>query len=234
MSESRVAAAHRLLAQAVDALAAVAASGAGDELLSVLTVCEGTTRRLDRVVVDAVAGLERDGTLTERGYRSSVGALGDLLGWERFEARRRVVAAEQVTSQVSLDGTPLPPRLPATAAVFTAGQASLRHVEAVARVLATPAARRLDPDRWAAAEGQMAARTGEYTPLRAARLGHRAGRGARPGRRRTRRPPTRLGQRAPPEPDGLRWRQAQGPLRRRGDVRRRRHVPRRPRPPVDR
>ena len=42
--------------------------------------------------------------------------------------------------------------------------ASLRHVDAVARVLATPAAARLTPEQWAGAEEQIAAKTADYTP----------------------------------------------------------------------
>ena len=61
-------------------------------------------RRLDRATVDAVAALDRRGVFAERGYKSAVQALSDLLGWERFEARRRVVAAEQVTPRTGLDG----------------------------------------------------------------------------------------------------------------------------------
>ena len=156
--------AHRLLAQAVDELSAVAVSGADDELVSLLTVCEGAARRLDRVTVDAVAALERRGTFAERGYKSTAGALRDLLGWERFEARRRVSAAEQVTARVGLDGGALPARLPHTAAAFERGVASLRHVDVVARVLATSAAARLTPEQWAGAEEQIAAKTADYTP----------------------------------------------------------------------
>ena len=137
---------------------------ADDELLSVLTICEGATRRLDQVAVAAVATLERRGTFTERGYKSAAGALGDLLGWERFEARRRVVAAEHICPRTGLDGTTLPARLPATAAGFTAGQASLRHVEVIARVLASAPACRLAPEVWAGAEVQLAAKAAEYTP----------------------------------------------------------------------
>ncbi|WP_343984528.1 DUF222 domain-containing protein, partial [Pseudonocardia aurantiaca] len=119
MSTDRVAAAHRLLVEAVDALVAAAWPGAGDdELLSVLSLSEGVARRLDRVVVGAVADLERRGTFAERGYKSAAGALGDLLGWERFEARRRVVAADQVCARTGLDGAALPAPLPATAAEF--------------------------------------------------------------------------------------------------------------------
>jgi 5-methylcytosine-specific restriction protein A len=165
MTTGPVPAAHRLLTEAVHALAAAAGPGASDdELLAALTLCEGITRQLDQVVVAAVAALERRGTFAERGYKSPAGALGDLLGWERFEARRRVVAAEQVCPRTGLDGSVLPARLTATAEEFAAGRASLRHVEAIARALAAPSAERLTPDVWAGAELQLAAKTGEYSP----------------------------------------------------------------------
>lgn len=99
-------------------------------------LCEGATRQLDTLTVSTIATLQRRGTFTERGYTTTTGVLGDLLGWERFEARR-VVAAEQICPRIGLDGTTLPPRLPATAQVFAAGQAGLRHVEAVAKVGST-------------------------------------------------------------------------------------------------
>lgn len=97
---------HRHLGAALDQLSTVATGASPDELLSVLTMCEGAARRLDQIVVAALATLERSGTFTERGYPSTAGALSDLLGWERFDARRRVTAAEQVCPRVGLDGTP--------------------------------------------------------------------------------------------------------------------------------
>jgi Domain of unknown function (DUF222) len=119
-----LATARRLLGQALDAVRAAAGPAAtDDELMAVLGVCESVVRQLDRVTVDTVAGLERHGAFAERGYRSATGALADLLGWERFEARRRVVAAERVAARVGLDGAALPARLPATADVFAAGRA---------------------------------------------------------------------------------------------------------------
>ena len=165
MSTTPVATAHRLLVEAVDALSAAVDGGATDtEWLSVLTLNEGMVRRLDRITVAAVAALERQGGFAERGYASPAAALGDLLGWERFEARRRVTAAEQVHPRHTLDGAPLPARLPATAEVFAAGAASLRHVEVIAKVLATPAAGRLSPDVWGGAEAELAAKASQYTP----------------------------------------------------------------------
>jgi 5-methylcytosine-specific restriction protein A len=113
MTETPLVSAQRLLAEAVDALRTAAGNGAGDdELLSVLAVCEATGRRLDNVVVDTVAALQRRGTFAERGYTSTAGALADLLGWERCEARRRVIVAEQTSARVGVDGTRYPPGCP--------------------------------------------------------------------------------------------------------------------------
>ena len=104
------------------------------------------------------------GTFAERGYRNPVTGLCDLLGWDRTEARRHLVAADQAQPRVGLDGTPLPPRLPSTAEVFAAGGASLRHIDTIARLLATPTARRLAPAVWAGAEAELAAKTTDYSP----------------------------------------------------------------------
>ena len=121
VTESPSAAAQRLLVQAADALREAAGSSSDTELVALLTTCESVVRRLDRATVDAVAALDRRGVFAERGYKSAAAALSDLLGWERFEARRRVVAAEQVTLRAGLDGSVLPARLPATADGVRAG-----------------------------------------------------------------------------------------------------------------
>ncbi len=101
--------------------------------------------------MSTVSVLQRRGTFAERGYTSTAGALSDLLGWERFEARRRVHAADSVCPRIGLDGTELSPRLAVTAKVFAAGQARLRHVEVIAKLLDSPAAHRLSPQVWAGA-----------------------------------------------------------------------------------
>ncbi|HJT90697.1 MAG TPA: DUF222 domain-containing protein, partial [Mycobacterium sp.] len=139
MLRSSVVAAHQRLTDAVDELSATCIPAASsDDLLSALTIAEGAARRLDQVVVTVVADLLRRGTFAERGYRNAVTAVADLLGWDRAEARRRVSAAEQVCPRTGLDGAVLPARLPATAERFAAGAASLRHVDAITRVLAAP------------------------------------------------------------------------------------------------
>ena len=154
----------RLVEQAFAVLDAVVESGSDAELVAVLGRCEVTARRSDRLSVRATAALERRGVFAERGYQSAAAALSDLLGWERPEARRRVVAAEQVVERTGLGGAVLPARLPATAEVFAAGQASLRHVEVIARVLGSACAERLTPEQWAGVEEQLAAKADTYTP----------------------------------------------------------------------
>jgi 5-methylcytosine-specific restriction protein A len=165
VSTGSVAEVNRLLDEAADALDAAAGPGAGaDALIAALAASERMARRMDRAAVGLVAALDRRGVFAERGYKSVAGALADLLGWERFEARRRVTAAERVCPRTGLDGSVLQARLPATAAVFAAGGAGLRHVEVVARVLGSAAAERLAPEVWAGAEVQLAAKADVYTP----------------------------------------------------------------------
>ncbi|RZT85263.1 5-methylcytosine-specific restriction protein A [Pseudonocardia sediminis] len=164
MSTGRVAAAHDRLIEAVEELRAATLGASDTEQINVLIACEAARRRLDNLSVGVLAGAERRDVFTSRGYKNSASALSDLLGWERFEARRHVMAAENVVGRTALDGTVLPPRLPATAEVFDAGRTSLRHVEVVAKVLATRAAERLTPEVWSAAEAQIGAKSCEYTP----------------------------------------------------------------------
>ena len=151
--------------------AAESALATDDELLSVLTVAEGVTRQLEHLTVSTVAGLQRRGTFAACGYKKPAGALADLLGLERFEARRRVVAAEHTCPRIALDGTVLEARLPATAKAFAAGQARLRHVEVIAALMASAAAGRLTEEQQAGVEEQLAAKAGEYLPSQLRTLG---------------------------------------------------------------
>jgi Domain of unknown function (DUF222)/HNH endonuclease len=58
----------------------------------------------------------------------------------------------------------LPARLPATAEAFAAGQASVRHVEVIARLMGGAAATRLSPETRESVEQQLASQVGTYTP----------------------------------------------------------------------
>ncbi len=72
--------------------------------------------------------------------------------------------AEQVCQRVGLDGQVLEARLTDTATLYAGGEIGLRHVEVIADVLGSPAAGRLAPQVWAAAEQQLAARARECRP----------------------------------------------------------------------
>ncbi|MPZ66033.1 MAG: hypothetical protein GEU83_11130, partial [Pseudonocardiaceae bacterium] len=97
MTESPLREAHRLAEEAMAALSVAAAPVAADEeLLLTLSLCEMVTRQIDHLAVGAIAELSRRGAFAERGYKTPAATLSDLLGWERFEARRRVTAAEQL------------------------------------------------------------------------------------------------------------------------------------------
>lgn len=65
-------------------------------------------------------------------------------------------AAEHVHTRTGLDGTELPPKLPATAERFAVGSIGLEHVHVIAAVLNSGAARRVDPAKLSAAEGTIA------------------------------------------------------------------------------
>ena len=67
-------------------------------------MCEQLTRQLEQLSVELVAGLDRDGVFTDRGYSRTAQAVADLLGWDLGPASRRVRVAEQVCARVSLDG----------------------------------------------------------------------------------------------------------------------------------
>src|SRR3954454_1048560 len=134
-----------------------------DALIEVLRVGAAVERAAQRVGVRAVAALQRRGVFARLGQRP-VTALDDLLGVEHVEARRVVTAAEQVIPRADLQGQVLPARLPATAAAFAAGAASLRHVEVIARLMGGAAASRLSPDARQSLEQQLAAQVGSYTP----------------------------------------------------------------------
>ncbi|WP_344026933.1 HNH endonuclease signature motif containing protein [Pseudonocardia kongjuensis] len=165
MPTGRLGTVRRLLTEAVAALESAAdpAADAGD-LLSVLTLCEETTRRLDRAAVATIATLDRRGTFAERGYRSPEPALADLLNWDHAQARRRTVAAGHVHPRTAADGTVLPAALPATAERFADGRIGLGHVHVIATVLGSHAARRIDPERLAAAEARIAEHATVHNP----------------------------------------------------------------------
>jgi Domain of unknown function (DUF222)/HNH endonuclease len=137
----------------------------------VLTIVEGVSRQLDHLAVSTVATLQRRGTFAARGYKKPTGALSDLVGWDGYEAHRRVVAAEQACERIGLGGTVLAARLPVTGKAFAAGRAGLRHVEVIAALMGSAAAGRLSEGQRAGAEEQLAAKAEVFTPSQLRRWG---------------------------------------------------------------
>jgi hypothetical protein len=149
--------ATQTVTDALDALTATSSTAGDDDLLALLLVCEGLTRRVDALSTAAIGALDDRGAFLTRGYRSVARALSDLLGWDHLPARTRATIAADVHTRTTPAGQQLPARLPATAAAFTDGDIAVRHVEIIGRLLATDAARRLSPDTWSAAETRLAA-----------------------------------------------------------------------------
>ncbi|MFB9383889.1 DUF222 domain-containing protein, partial [Pseudonocardia petroleophila] len=148
--------AHQHLAAALDELAAATTHASENDLISLLTLCEGVTRRVEAISSAAVAVLDDRGTFLSRGYPNTAGALSDLLSWDHRQARSFTSAATDVHGRTTLSGEQLPARMPATAAAFGEGTIGWRHVEVIHRVLGTRAAERLTTSAWTGAEVQLA------------------------------------------------------------------------------
>ncbi|GAA3248194.1 HNH endonuclease signature motif containing protein [Pseudonocardia petroleophila] len=148
--------AHQHLAAALDDLAAATTHASENDLISLLTVCEGLTRRVEAISSAAVAVLDDRGTFLSRGYPSTAAALSDLLSWDQRQARSFTAAATDVHGRTTLSGEQLPARMPATAAALDEGLIGWRHVEVIHRVLGTRAAERLTTSAWTGAEAQLA------------------------------------------------------------------------------
>ena len=141
MTESPSAAAQRLLVQAADAVMTVARSGSDAELVAVLTTCEQWCGGWTGSRWMRWPGWSGAGCSPSAATRSPAAALAICWGGSGSRPAAGWSAAEQVTPRAGLDGAVLPARLPATAEVFAAGRAGLRHVEVIARVLGTAPAR---------------------------------------------------------------------------------------------
>ncbi|MCO1659322.1 HNH endonuclease signature motif containing protein [Pseudonocardia humida] len=163
------------LAATADRIRAVAAglreNGSDQHALDALAATRELTRAISQVQVEAVAVLQRSGAFAAAGHRRPDSAVASVLTVDRGRAREIVRAAEHVAARVDLQGQVLPPLLPAMAAAFTSGAASLQHVDLIARLLDSPAARRIPPYALAGIEEQIAAVADTCTPTELARFG---------------------------------------------------------------
>ena len=129
-------------------MAAVVARRATTSWSASLPAAEAVPRRLDRLARrdGGAAPARAASSPSGSGHRSMLGALVDLVGWDRFEAHRGVVATEQACPPVSLWTARCCRRgLPATAAVFADCLIGLRHVEVVTKILGSGGGRAACP-----------------------------------------------------------------------------------------
>jgi Domain of unknown function (DUF222) len=154
MSTSEVLAARDDVIAALSRLHAAEATADGQTMIDGLKFDQLVGRRLRYGTAGKVARLDRDGEFAARGVRPAP-AVADLLRVHPREARRLVATAAAVFP-TTLDGQPLEPKLPATAAALATGEIDTTHAEVIEHALTTDAARRIEPGRWAAAEAQLA------------------------------------------------------------------------------
>ncbi len=137
MTEDPLAQAVRLLEQAA------ALINSSPDPLAALLVAEGGSRLMDRTKIAQIASIDRDGSFAEKGYKTTIGGLKDLLGWDHDIARQHVRVAQHVGPRFALDGAPLEPVLPVTAAAFAAGATTMRHVGVIATLMNSRSASRI-------------------------------------------------------------------------------------------
>jgi Domain of unknown function (DUF222) len=147
-----------------DTLGSLVCGSDPESLFSRLRSTGQLLRAGERMLVETVAELLRQGAFAARGYRNPVSAICAMFGIEHAEASRIVTAAESVCPRSTLQGEVLLPELPALASVFAAGSVSVQHVAVVAAVLASRTAERLSPSDWAEAERLIAAAAPSCTP----------------------------------------------------------------------
>src|SRR3954449_6206236 len=163
MLPTNLGAARDLLQKAVDSVRGGGVAS-DSELRDALELTRELARLVSQVQVETVAALDRSGAFAAQGYRRPDSAVANMLTVERGRASEITRAAARVCPRIDLQGQVLPAALPATAAVFAAGAASLAHVEVIGRLLDGGAARRLSPTVWAGVEELLAAHADEYTP----------------------------------------------------------------------
>jgi hypothetical protein len=137
MTENPLAQAARLIEQAF------ALIDTSPDPLAALLTAEGVSRRADHAKITQIATIERESTLAEKGFKSDIAGLQDLLGWDSDTAHQHVRLARQVGPRTGLDGAALEPVLPVTAAAFTACATTLRHVEVIASLMNSRQASRI-------------------------------------------------------------------------------------------
>src|SRR4051794_7719273 len=132
--------------------------------LAALLVAEGASRRADRAKISQIAIIDRDGLLTSKGCKSTTVGLEDLLSWEHDVARQHVKVAQHIGPRFALDGAPLEPVLPVTAAAFAAGATTMRHVGVIATLMNSSPASRISLADRVSIEASLGEAATTFTP----------------------------------------------------------------------
>jgi 5-methylcytosine-specific restriction protein A len=146
----------------MDALEAIEDYGDGQSFIDGLPFYQMVVRRAQHRTLRLIARAERHGEFTERGFRPAP-AVADIVRCRLAEARRMVAVASSIFP-TTLDGQPLQPELPATAAALASFEIDQAHAEVIERALHSEAARRIPPEQWASAEVQLAEWARQYRP----------------------------------------------------------------------
>ncbi|HZZ50131.1 MAG TPA: DUF222 domain-containing protein, partial [Pseudonocardia sp.] len=172
MSESEISRAYRELDAVLARVRSAESSASGQELADAVKRRRLVHRQLEHDSVRIVGRLDREGFFTSRGTHPAPGVVS-LTGCRPFEATRLVRLASALLPEIALDGQPLPPVLPATAAAFDSWAIDAAHAVVIRELLASGPARRLAPSVWAAVEVQLAEWARVHRPDELSDMGRR-------------------------------------------------------------
>ena len=158
MTENPLAQAARLIEEAF------ALIDTSPDLLAALLVAERVSRRADRAKISQIAAIDRDGSMVEKNYKTTLGGLKDTLKWDHDIAAQHVRVAQHVGPRFTLDGAPLEPVLPVTAAAFAAGATTMRHVGVIASLMNSKTASRISLDDRVSIEASLGQAATTFAP----------------------------------------------------------------------
>jgi hypothetical protein len=144
MSSAEVSAAHRDLLAVLARLRLAESAASGQELADSLKMRRMVHRSLDHDDLRIVDALDQSGFFTAQNTHPGP-AVMELTGCRKSAARRTVRVAAALFPQVTPTGQPLEPVLSATAVAFSESAIDVDHAAVIRLVLASEAARRLDP-----------------------------------------------------------------------------------------
>jgi 5-methylcytosine-specific restriction protein A len=160
--------ARQAVLMAMATLRAVEKSGDGQSKIEGFRFLRMLRRQSEHDALVLLADAERAGEFADRGIRPA-NAVADIARCRPVEARRMVALAGSVFP-TTLDGQPLEPELPATAAALGGFEIDQAHAEVIERALHTEAARRIPPEQWAGLETQLAELARQHRPDELAHL----------------------------------------------------------------